>query len=263
MDCPTAVHAQVTAVVDESRAVLGSDLVGVYQHGSLAMGCFNPAGSDVDLLVVAARPPSVDKKRRLVEMLLGVSGRPSPVELSVLLRSDLAAWSHPLPYELHFSEGWRARLAADLASGEWRRWSESTRSRRDPDLAAHVTVVRARGVCLIGEPIPEVFPEVPRADYLDSILADLAWSREPARLAASPVYAVLNHCRVLRYLMDGAVTSKAEAGEWASGALAPNLRGAAAAALAIYRSTAPGGELAPDTVARFVESITREIDNRR
>ena len=44
--------------VDLFKEELGSHLVGVYLHGSLAMGCFNPEASDVDLLVVAARQPS-------------------------------------------------------------------------------------------------------------------------------------------------------------------------------------------------------------
>jgi len=35
-----------------SREVLGDNLVGVYLHGSLAMDCFNPAKSDLDLILV-------------------------------------------------------------------------------------------------------------------------------------------------------------------------------------------------------------------
>ena len=32
--------------------IFGKDLTGVYLHGSLAMGCFNPQKSDIDLMVV-------------------------------------------------------------------------------------------------------------------------------------------------------------------------------------------------------------------
>lgn len=32
-----------------SRDTLGENLIGVYLHGSAAMGCFNPAKSDLDL----------------------------------------------------------------------------------------------------------------------------------------------------------------------------------------------------------------------
>ena len=32
--------------------ILKENLVGVYLHGSAVMGCFNPAKSDIDLIVV-------------------------------------------------------------------------------------------------------------------------------------------------------------------------------------------------------------------
>ena len=37
---------------EKSREIFGSTLTGVYLHGSLAMGCFHPKKSDLDLLVV-------------------------------------------------------------------------------------------------------------------------------------------------------------------------------------------------------------------
>ena len=39
------------AFVSLCREVLADALTGVYLHGSLAMGCFNPVTSDVDLIV--------------------------------------------------------------------------------------------------------------------------------------------------------------------------------------------------------------------
>ena len=38
--------------VRRSREILGENLVGIYLHGSAAMGCFNDKKSDIDLLVV-------------------------------------------------------------------------------------------------------------------------------------------------------------------------------------------------------------------
>ena len=45
-------QALLDALVAESRLCLGDTLVGVYLHGSAAMGCYHPAHSDLDLLVV-------------------------------------------------------------------------------------------------------------------------------------------------------------------------------------------------------------------
>ena len=38
--------------VERSREILGGRLVGVYLHGSAAMGCFHGASGDLDLLAV-------------------------------------------------------------------------------------------------------------------------------------------------------------------------------------------------------------------
>ena len=259
LDCSPAVRAQVVAFVEETAATLGDDLVGVYLHGSLALGCFNADRSDVDLLVVSERSLDVEAKRRAILCLLRLSGAARPIEVSYLRRGDLWPWRHPAPYDLHYSEAWRERYLSDLEGGGWREWRDPGRDERDADLAAHVTVVRARGVRLLGAAIADVFPPVPRADYLDSILADLDWSREPARLAASPVYAILNHCRVLRYLRDGAVASKAEGGEWALSQISAEWRGTVAAALAAYRGDADEAALAPADAARLVEYLAGEI----
>ena len=40
------------AFVKGSREILGDELCGVYLHGSAVMGCFSPAKSDIDLIVV-------------------------------------------------------------------------------------------------------------------------------------------------------------------------------------------------------------------
>ncbi|HJW82735.1 MAG TPA: hypothetical protein VJ754_00380, partial [Anaerolineae bacterium] len=45
-------RAQVDDLLAGLHTILGENLVGVYLHGSLALGCFNPAQSGVDLLVV-------------------------------------------------------------------------------------------------------------------------------------------------------------------------------------------------------------------
>lgn len=41
----------ISTFVDSTKDILGENLVGVYLHGSLAMGCFNPQRSDIDLII--------------------------------------------------------------------------------------------------------------------------------------------------------------------------------------------------------------------
>jgi streptomycin 3"-adenylyltransferase len=82
----------------------------------------------------------------------------------------------------------------------------------DKDLAAHFTVIRARGCCLYGLPIPGVFGEVPEQDYLDSIWNDVSGAEE--EIMDNPMYLILNLARILAYLKEKKVMSKKEAGEW-------------------------------------------------
>lgn len=39
-------------IVNQSRKIFGDELIGIYLHGSMAMGCFNPDKSDIDLIFV-------------------------------------------------------------------------------------------------------------------------------------------------------------------------------------------------------------------
>jgi streptomycin 3"-adenylyltransferase len=255
-DCPADVRRQVTRLIDAFHVTLGDNLIGVYLHGSLAMGCFNPERSDVDLLVVTGPGMSVETKRRVMETLLASSGRPRPIELSFLRESDLRPWRHPAPFDLHYGEGaWRERMQQALASGAWRRWNEETR--HDPDLAAHVTVTRARGIALTGAPIEEVFPPVPGADYDDSICDDFRWIL--GHPDENPVYGVLNACRVLGCAETGRVLSKDEGAVWALGHLPGAHHAVLREALAIYRGDGAGSPLRQDYVSAFLGYVAARL----
>ena len=70
MDLPEDVRPLLDRVVAGFRAILADNLVGIYLHGSLAMGEFNPLTSDVDLLVVVRDPLDLDAKRALSTLTL-------------------------------------------------------------------------------------------------------------------------------------------------------------------------------------------------
>jgi predicted nucleotidyltransferase len=241
--------ADSIAVAIESA--LGSDLVGVYLHGSAAVGGFNPARSDVDLIVVNRRPLDEARKRSLAQLLLDCSGRPYPLEATVVTQASLRASRHPLPFEFHFSEGWRDRMEAALA----RRPFELSYSPTNADLAAELAALRQRGLRLRGAPIADVFPDVPARDVLDSISRDLRWAADNER----DVYGVLNACRALAYLADGTFLSKAEAAQFATGTLSPADRDLVARALAVYegRAASLGDEA---HVRAFVDHVRRRVE---
>lgn len=82
----------------------------------------------------------------------------------------------------------------------------------DKDLAAHFTIITACGMVLYGEKIDDVFGEVPREDYIDSIWQDIRDAHQD--ILDNPMYITLNLCRVLAYLQENLVLSKQSGGEW-------------------------------------------------
>ena len=260
-DCPAGVRAQVERLIDEFRRELKENLIGVYLHGSLATGCFNPLRSDVDLLVVMRQKMKVTAKRALGQLLLDVSRRPAPVEISFLTLDDLHPWRHPASYDFHYSDDWREKFVRELQNGEWKNWNAPERF--DDDLAAHITVLNRRGVCLYGPPAAEVFPPVPESDFARSILGDVLSAKFGLDGAAAqfPVYVVLNACRTLAFLRTGEVLSKEEGGRWALENLPAEFYQTIAAALEEYR----GGrndwsDLTGVNLADFTAYMKNEIE---
>ncbi len=102
---PQPITSLLGRIGERFRHLLGENLVGVYLHGSLAFGCFNPDASDVDVLVVVRDRLDAATKRRLDAALIALS-RDAPakgLEVSVVARAALREFRYPTPYEFHFS----------------------------------------------------------------------------------------------------------------------------------------------------------------
>jgi len=241
--------ALLHTIAREYHNILGGDLVGVYAHGSMAFGCFAPERSDMDFLVVVEREPTDEQKHGLLEILqqLEAFAPAKGFEMSVVLAADCAVPEHPIPFCLHYSIAHREACREDMDA------YISRMRGNDPDLAAHFTVTRAVGKAVWGKPVAEVFGEVPRSAYLDSIRADVADAA--ADVQENPVYVILNLCRVLAALREGAVLSKEQGGEWGLAHLTQEHHGVIRAALEAYTS---GGECAVDG-RRFAAWALKEI----
>lgn len=227
-------HGHVESLVPDLRDVVGDDLVGVYLHGSLALGCFNPALSDLDLLVVTARALTPEQRQALGPVLSG-SGR---IEISFVAAPSLRPWRHPAPYDLHFSS-----KAGLVGPGE------------DEDLAAHFTVAREAGVALLGPAPADVLPEVPWEDYEDSLRRDLAWSQEHG----TELYAVLSPARIWATLTDHAVYSKASGAAWALERAPEEFRSLLERALEAYRAGDRQPAFDRKETRRFADYVTDQL----
>lgn len=241
------------AIVDASRDAFGDGLVGVYLHGSAAMGCWNPSKSDVDVIVVVDETPDKASKLRFLDCIVGINSRATKkgVEISVVRRDVCSDFVYPTPYELHFSPTHLALYYAD--KDEYLRRLCGV----DRDLAAHFTVINKYGVALCGAPVSDVFGEVDAEYYLDSIAADVECAREDIK--RDPLYITLNLCRVLAYARDGLVISKKDGGEWGLEHLPERFRPLISRALCCYIGD---GEMEYTSAASdFADYALGEIEN--
>lgn len=190
------------------KSVLKEKLVGVYIHGSYVMGCFNPAKSDIDLLIVIREPMTDAEKLDLLKATVPLNdfAPEKGIEYSVVRSAVCKPFVYPTPYELHFSPMHLERYRKDPL--DYIAHLQGT----DKDLAAHFTILFHRGRCLYGSPIPEVFAPVSDECYFDSIRYDIEGARED--ILTDTTYIVLNLCRVLAYKQEHIVLSKKEGGEW-------------------------------------------------
>lgn len=193
----------------QSKNILGDNLTGIYLHGSAVMGCFNEKKSDIDLLVVVKNDIPTDLKKQYLAMIyeLNKEAPEKGIEMSVVKESVCDPFVYPTPFELHFSAGHL----------DWYRSNPDGYAEKmngtDKDLAAHFTIIFHRGKTLYGKEIPQVFAQVSRENYMDSIRSDIENAKKD--ITEDPTYITLNLCRVLAYKKDGLILSKQEGGEWA------------------------------------------------
>lgn len=188
--------------------LLREDFIGLYVHGSLVLGGFNGEKSDIDLIVIIEKELSLEQKVNLTQFFLRVSSNPYPIEISFLTKLNLCQWRHPFPYSFHYSEYWREAYSNEIENDQFKHLSNINLV--DYDLAAHITVLHYKGVCLYGPKINSIFPEIPKIDYKDSLKREFTDCLE--LIESKPVNSILNLLRIFFYLKNELILSKSEAG---------------------------------------------------
>lgn len=214
MPLPRDVTALLDALLAGIRDTLGPQLVGAYLRGSLALGDFIPATSDVDVLVVTALPVGDGEFAALAALHAGLAGLPNPyasrLEIAYIDRAALR----------RFAPG---RRHPSLGQGESLAWSEH----RDNWIFERWTV-RERGVTLLG-PEPQTLIDPIGGEELRtaarSRLRDWAdWADEPDAPefllpGSHRAYVVETMCRALYAAARAELASKPRAVAWALAAL--------------------------------------------
>jgi hypothetical protein len=206
------VNALLADLLTEIKAILGPDLIGLYFDGSLALGDFDPATSDVDFIAAVARPLSSDAFAALAAMhrRLRDSGRPfaGEVEGSYI----------PLP-------ALRRHDPADATFANLERGPDEVLKYKihHSDWVIHRTTVREHGRALFGPPPATLIDPISPDDVRRATAEVLrSWWGTPNAvdyILAAPAgglsFIALTMCRALYALERGEVVSKPAAAAWA------------------------------------------------
>lgn len=191
-----------------SKDIFGNNLTGIYLHGSYSLGCFNPKKSDLDLLLVIEDDISDEQKMAFMKNVVKINEEAPTkgIELSILKREFCNPFVYPTPFELHFSNMHKSWFQTNPE--EYIMKMKGT----DRDLAAHVTIINQNAVVLYGAEVKDVFGNVPKLNYVDSIWSDIKEAK--VDILTDPMYVTLTLCRVLGYLKENLILSKQTGGEW-------------------------------------------------
>jgi hypothetical protein len=184
--------------------VLGEELVGVYAGGSYALGEYEAGRSDLDVAAVTRAAVPADVAAEVVVQVrheaLPCPARGLELVLYPLAVTAVATTAAGFSLNLNTGAGMNFRLELDAQAAE-QHWFPIDRS-----------ILAEHGIALLGPPAHEIFAQIPRAELLPVLLTSLEWH---GGVAARPDDMVLNSARSLRYALQGAWSSKREAGQWA------------------------------------------------
>ncbi|MNP13228.1 Streptomycin 3''-adenylyltransferase [compost metagenome] len=240
----------VTCLLKEE---LSDSVIGIYLHGSMAMGCYNPTQSDIDILVIIREKQSIDIYKKIARELINIEDKMNLIkgfELSIVMEAFADKFIYPTPFEFHYSSFHKEKYRTDenYFCGGY----------EDPDLAAHFVITYNRGIVLFGEQIKDVIKPIDKRYYIESIKSDIEDALEG--ITDNPIYFVLNLSRVLLYLKESVISSKKEAGEWALNYVPTEYKGVIAKCLAKYNNEVEYLNLSKITLLNYATYMLKEIE---
>jgi predicted nucleotidyltransferase len=220
------INTILNLLLTDVQAILGDQFTGIYLHGSLAYGDFNPETSDIDFLVVTEGAQPAETFSALKDMHAGLfhSGMAWSQKLEGAYFPKKSLRRHnpalaPLPWL-----GEDGHFALETPGSDWiiQRW-----------------ILREKGLVISGPPLAGLIDPVSPQALRQAVRGSLRewWSPpfpSPQRFQSGEyqAYAILTMCRSLYVLEHGRVASKPEAARWAIQTLGGGWRGLISAAAA-------------------------------
>jgi len=208
-------HPEIARLIEDLvagvRDALGDNFVGFYLCGSLALGGFDPETSDVDILVVTARPPSDAEYGAISALheLIPADGNryEIPYDVAYIDRATLRRF---IPGQTHVKIGHGEPLHRADHRPNWvlERWT-----------------VRERGVTLLGPDPKTLIDPIERDEIREAVREELkerlrhwtdgSWPREEIAHRGAQAFEVETVCRALFTLDSGGLPTKPQAVAWA------------------------------------------------
>lgn len=191
--------------VDDLHATLGGELVGAYLFGSAVSGGFDPAISDLDVIVVTETPVDQQPFERFAALVSRLQAREPEwagrLDIVFVGRSTLAEFrSGGGPFlEINHEEPLELKRRAD----EWLETWYLARTANWP---------------LIGPAPARLIPPISTREFLDDVVRGVPGFIAPKRNTGTDgwlAYRTLTLCRLLRSLESGDLCSKVEGAAWA------------------------------------------------
>jgi predicted nucleotidyltransferase len=210
--------------LSEVHAILKGNLIGIYLYGSLAMGCFSPRSSDIDIILVVDKRLSKEQRKKIIEYLRGACSKDRRIELSIIRADALQNPQYPMMVDLHYEY-----------------WGNVFENKKDREILSNLYTTRKRGFRVWGKPIKELFSRIPAQYHLRSVIEDIEHTRrylheKPESIGYNvQVYWVLGSCRILTFIREERVLSKLEAGHWGLAHLPEEYHSTVERALSLYR----------------------------
>jgi hypothetical protein len=203
------VNQLLQQLLDDTRAILDQQFVGMYLFGSLTSGDFDQ-DSDIDVVVVTEKEISDDTFSALDAMHKRIYAGDSP-------------WSIQLEVSYIPKRAFRRHDPANALHPHIDRGSDAFFIKQhDESWIVQRHVLYERGMTLAGPAPQTLIDPVSPSDLRQATLAILnRWAaqilKEPARIKqrGGQTYTVLSMCRILYTLRYGTVVSKQQAARWA------------------------------------------------
>jgi predicted nucleotidyltransferase len=221
---PKSVRKILSETLSNVHFILRDDLIGIYLYGSLAMECFNPKSSDIDIILIARKGLSKAQRKKIIGYLKGVCSKSKRIELSILCEEVVQNPQYPIMVDLHFEY-----------------WGDIFENENDNEILSNLYTIKKRGFCIWGKPINDVFSEIPAQYHFRSVMEDIERTRKylyenPERVGYDPaVYWILGSCRILAFIREEKVLSKLEGGQWGLANLPKEYHDSVKQALSYYR----------------------------